>query len=123
MLSLSLVPSDSVAFSVLIEIQCISIEQEAIMAATTTMVHVRVDEQIKAQATETLAAMGLTVSDAVRVFLTRVVTDQAFPFELKAPNAQSIKAMAEAQDIIASRQARFESADALINDLEKNSSK
>ena len=87
------------------------------MAATTTMVHVRVDEQIKAQATETLAAMGLTVSDAVRVFLTRVVTDQAFPFELKAPNAQSIKAMAEAQDIIASRQARFESADALINDL------
>ena len=85
------------------------------MAATTTMVHVRVDEQIKAQATETLAAMGLTVSDAVRVFLTRVVTDQAFPFELKAPNAQSIKAMAEAQDIIASRQARFESADALIN--------
>jgi len=51
------------------------------------------------------------------------VTDQAFPFELKAPNAQSIKAMAEAQDIIASRQARFESAEALINDLEKNSSK
>lgn len=40
--------------------------------ATTTMVHVRVDEQIKAQATETLAAMGLSVSDAVRVFLMRV---------------------------------------------------
>ena len=34
--------------------------------ATTTMVHVRVDEQIKTQATETLAAMGLSVSDAVR---------------------------------------------------------
>jgi hypothetical protein len=42
---------------------------------------------------------------------------------LKAPNAQSIKAMAEAQEIIASRQGRFDSADALINDLEKNSSK
>lgn len=36
------------------------------MAATTTMVHVRVDEKIKAQAAETLSAMGLTVSDAVR---------------------------------------------------------
>ncbi len=36
--------------------------------ATTTMVHVRVDEQIKAQATETLAAMGLSVFGAVRVF-------------------------------------------------------
>ncbi|MFN7835589.1 MAG: type II toxin-antitoxin system RelB/DinJ family antitoxin, partial [Burkholderiaceae bacterium] len=44
--------------------------------ATTTMVHVRVDEQIKAQATETLAAMGLSVSDAVRVFLMRVVADK-----------------------------------------------
>ena len=42
---------------------------------TTTMVHVRVNEEIKAQATETLAAMGLTVSDAVRVFLMRVVAD------------------------------------------------
>ena len=38
--------------------------------AATTMVHVRVSEEIKAQATETLAAMGLSVSDAVRVFLT-----------------------------------------------------
>ena len=93
------------------------------MAASTTMVHVRVDEQIKAQATQTLAAMGLTVSDAVRVFLTRVVTDQELPFALKAPNAESIKAMAEAQDIIASRRARFDSADALIHDLEENSSK
>lgn len=48
--------------------------------ATTTMVHVRVDEQIKAQATETLAAMGLSVSDAVRVFLMRVVADKQMPF-------------------------------------------
>ena len=36
--------------------------------ATPTMVHVRVDENIKKEATETLAAMGLTVSDAVLVF-------------------------------------------------------
>jgi DNA-damage-inducible protein J len=93
------------------------------MAATTTMVHVRVDEHIKTQATQTLAAMGLTVSDAVRVFLTRVVADQELPFTLKAPNVQSVKAMVEAQEIIADRQTRFESAEDLINDLEKNSSK
>lgn len=36
--------------------------------ATTTMVHVRVDETLKNQAAETLAAMGLSLSDAVRVF-------------------------------------------------------
>ena len=39
------------------------------------MVHVRVDEQIKTQAADTLATMGLTISDAVRVFLMRVVAD------------------------------------------------
>ena len=38
-----------------------TLTQEAIMAGTTTMVHVRVDEKIKAQAAETLSSMGLTV--------------------------------------------------------------
>lgn len=37
------------------------------------MVHVRLDQDVKARATETLAAMGLSVSDAVRVFLMRVI--------------------------------------------------
>jgi DNA-damage-inducible protein J len=67
---------------------------------TTTMVHVRVDEEIKAQATETLAAMGLSVSDAVRVFLMRVVAEQQMPFALKVPNTQTRAAMAEANEIV-----------------------
>jgi DNA-damage-inducible protein J len=93
------------------------------MAATTTMVHVRVDEKIKAQATETLASMGLSVSDAIRVFLTRVVADKELPFAIKAPNASSRAAIAEASEIIKSRRARFATADALIDDIEKASSK
>ena len=91
--------------------------------AATTMVHVRVDENIKTQAAETLASMGLTVSDAVRVFLTRVVADKELPFAVKAPNARSRAAMAEANEIIKSRRARFNNSDALINDLKKNSHK
>jgi DNA-damage-inducible protein J len=59
------------------------------MAANTTMVHVRLDENLKAQAAETLASMGLTISDAIRVFLTRVVADKELPFALKVPNATS----------------------------------
>ena len=89
------------------------------MAAATTMVHVRVDETIKAQATETLAAMGLTVSDAIRVFLTRVVADKELPIAIKAPNATSRVAIAEAREIIKNRRARFATADALIDDLQK----
>ena len=76
---------------------------------------------IKAQAAKTLASMGLTVSDAVRVFLTRVVADQELPFALKAPNATSRVAMAEANQIVQSRHARFATADALLNDLEEAS--
>ena len=81
----------------------------------TSMVHVRVDELLKAQATETLAAMGLSVSDAVRVFLTRVVAEQQLPFALTAPNAETRAAMAEARTI---SKARFASAETLMVDLE-----
>lgn len=84
----------------------------------TTMVHVRIDERIKAEATETLAAMGLTVSDAVRVFLTRVVAEQGMPFELKSPNAETRAAMRQAR---AMGEARFGSVEALIGDIEKGS--
>ena len=89
----------------------------------TTMVHVRVNEQIKSQASETLATMGLTVSDAVRVFLMRVVADKQMPFAIKAPNAETRAAMAEADEIAREHRARFNSATELFNDLEKNSSK
>lgn len=93
------------------------------MAATTTMVHVRVDENLKIQATQTLESMGLNISDAVRVFLTRVVADKGMPFDLKAPNADSRAAIAEAKEIIRHRRTRFATADALLNDLQKASSK
>jgi len=84
-----------------------------------TMLHVRVDDQIKAQATEALAAMGLSVSDAVRILLKRVVSDQAFPLELKVPNAQTRAAIEEARAMAQERAGRFSSAEALIDELEK----
>jgi DNA-damage-inducible protein J len=87
----------------------------------TTMFHVRVNEQIQAQATESLASMGLTVSDAVRVFRMRVVAEKQMPFAIKAPKAETRAAMIEADEIARAHSARFTSADALLDDLEKNS--
>ena len=87
--------------------------------AHSTMLHVRVDDEIKTQASEALAAMGLSVSDAVRILLKRVVNDQAFPLELKVPNAQTSAATEEARAMTVARATRFDSADALINDLEE----
>lgn len=45
-------------------------------------VRARIDEDIRNHATEVLASMGLTVSDAIRMLLTRVARDEAFPFDL-----------------------------------------
>jgi DNA-damage-inducible protein J len=59
----------------------------------TSMVHIRVDKKVKAKAAKTLAAMGLTVSDAVRLLLTRVAAEKALPFEVRVPNRQTIAAM------------------------------
>ena len=63
----------------------------------TEMVHVRIDKRIKSKAAKTLASMGLSVSDAVRVLLTRVAAEQALPFEVKKPNARTVAAMREAR--------------------------
>ena len=96
------------------------------MAAQTSMLHIRVDDDIKEQATVAQTAMGLSVSDAVRLFLHRVVVDQAFPLELKVPNAQTQAAMEESRAMMARRrdgENRFASADEMFADLEKSSSR
>lgn len=65
--------------------------------ATTEMIHVRINKRIKTQAARTLKAMGLSLSDAVRVLLTRVAAEKALPFEVKVPNAATAAAMQEAR--------------------------
>ena len=91
------------------------------MAAQTSMLHIRVDDDLKDQAAVALTAMGLSVSEAVRLFLRRVVIDQAFPLELKVPNAETQAAMEESRAMMAGRRSRFATADELFADLEKNS--
>jgi DNA-damage-inducible protein J len=90
------------------------------MNAQTSMLHIRVDDETKAQATEALAEMGMSVSEAVRFFLRRVVVEQAFPLELKVPNAETRAAMEEARAMMTARRARFATANALFDDLETN---
>ena len=81
---------------------------------STTMVHVRVDEKTKQRATKTLSAMGISVSDAVRMMLIRVVAEKALPFDVKVPNATTVKAMRAADK---GQGKRHKSTDALFKDL------
>ncbi len=91
--------------------------------STTTMVHIRIDEHVKEEAAEALAAMGLSMSDAVRVFLTRVAAEKQLPFSVKVPNIETRTAMVEANSIINSKKLKFKNSKELFNDLEKNSRK
>ena len=90
------------------------------MSTQSSMLHVRMDTALKRKATETLAAMGMTVSDAVRLLFHRIAVDQAFPLELKVPNAQTRRAMSEIDDMVKTRKARFASADEMFAELEED---
>jgi len=65
--------------------------------AANALVQTRIDGVIKDEAATVLAAMGLTVSDAVRLLLTKIAREKALPFEPLAPNATTIAAMKEAR--------------------------
>jgi DNA-damage-inducible protein J len=82
------------------------------------MLHVRLDDDIKAKGNAVLEAIGLSASDAVRLLYKRIAAEQAFPLELKVPNSETQAAMAEARELLSARRARFNNADDLIASLE-----
>ena len=77
----------------------------------------RIEPDLKENATRVLAACGLTVSDAVRLFLRQVVANNGLPFEVKAPNAVTRNAMEEADS---GNLPHFGSVQELFDDLEKD---
>lgn len=83
----------------------------------TKMLHVRVDDDIRDDASSILASLGLTMSDAVRIFLHRVVASQGLPLELKVPNETTRAALLEAQQMRKARKARFATPGELLTDL------
>lgn len=60
-------------------------------------VRARIDEHLKNEAAEILATMGLTVSDFVRIGLTRVVSEQGLPFDMHVPNQRTADTLARSE--------------------------
>ncbi|MEF3697832.1 type II toxin-antitoxin system RelB/DinJ family antitoxin [Desulfolutivibrio sp.] len=83
--------------------------------AENAVVRARIDGRIKEEAATVLASMGLTVSDAFRLLLTRVAREKTLPFEPLAPNAETIEAMREARR---GKLASFATVDDLMADLD-----
>lgn len=82
--------------------------------AADTYVRARIDSATKDRAAVALAAMGLSISDAIRILLVRVVEERRLPFEVKAPNAATRRAITELES---GKGKRFASVDALMADL------
>jgi DNA-damage-inducible protein J len=82
--------------------------------AAIDVVRARIDTGLKKEATAVLSAMGLSVSDAIRLMLVRVVSDKALPFDVRIPNAETQAAM---RDIRQGKVTRFDSVESLMADL------
>ena len=81
------------------------------------MVQARINEQVKEDASSVLAAMGLTVSDALRMLLIRIARQKALPFEPLVPNAETIEAMRAAR---AGKMITVASIDTLLRSLNES---
>ena len=84
------------------------------MSTADTYVRARIDSITKERATDALKAMGLSTSDAIRLLMLRIADERRLPFEIKAPNATTRKAIDELE---AGGGKRFASVDGLMADL------
>ena len=64
-------------------------------STNSAIVRCRINPEVKDQAEEVLASIGMSTSDAMRLFLKQVAIRGEFPLELKVPNHETIKAFEE----------------------------
>ena len=89
------------------------------MNQTDSYVRARIDSGLKEEANAALKAMGLSMSDFIRLALTRVAKEKAVPFKIKVPNAKTAAAMEEVLARQASEGRRFETPAELFHDLDR----
>ena len=84
------------------------------MSTSDTYVRARIDSDTKQRAADAFGAMGLSISDAIRLLMLRVVDERRLPFNVTVPNATTRKAIAELE---AGKGRRLANVDALMADL------
>jgi DNA-damage-inducible protein J len=90
---------------------------EPTMIPTTKSAHVRLrlEPALKDEVARILADSGLELSSAIRIFLKQVVAHRGLPFEVRQPNARTVRAVRQAESLAP----RARSAEELFDDLEK----
>lgn len=79
------------------------------------VVRARIDTATKERAVAALDAMGLSVSDAIRLLMLRIADEQRLPFDVKVPTSATFKAMKELE---AGGGQRLETPEELFSDLD-----
>ncbi|MXX03844.1 MAG: type II toxin-antitoxin system RelB/DinJ family antitoxin [Gemmatimonadetes bacterium] len=85
------------------------------MVNSDTVVRARIDSITKARAMTALQAMGLSMSDAIRLLLVRIANEKRLPFPIQVPSSATTKAMKELEE---GRGLRFGNTEDLCNDLD-----
>ena len=81
----------------------------------TETIRARVDADVKAKAEKIFDKLGLNASEAIRLFYTHVTLCKGLPFDVRIPNAETRKAMREAEEGVGLK--RYDSVDAMFKDL------
>ncbi|EAO0751693.1 type II toxin-antitoxin system antitoxin, RelB/DinJ family [Salmonella enterica] len=84
------------------------------MSLSDSYVRARIDNITKERATVALEAMGLSVSDAIRLLMLRIADEKRLPFDVKVPNATTKKAIVELEE---GRGKKFDNVEELMADL------
>jgi DNA-damage-inducible protein J len=87
------------------------------MRPVDTYVRARIDTATKKRAADALEAMGLSISDAIRLLMLRVAVERRLPFEIKVPNSRTKKAIAELEG---DKGKHFDDIDSLLEDLNED---
>lgn len=100
---------------------CIINNREARNMAKTENLNIRIEPEIKREAEDTLKYLGLTMAEAVKIFLKQVIITDGIPFEIKKPkyNKETLEAIEEAKRIAKDPKAKkYETIEELMEDLE-----
>lgn len=88
------------------------------MRVSDTYVRARIDSATKALATDALEDMGLSVSEAIRLFMLQIADEKKLPFDVKVPNKETREAIAELKT---GKGKQFKTVNALMDDLHDES--
>ncbi|MGB0712313.1 MAG: type II toxin-antitoxin system RelB/DinJ family antitoxin [Gammaproteobacteria bacterium] len=87
------------------------------MATTNDIVKARIDHDVKVKASEALQAMGLSVSDAIRLLMLKIAEEKALPFPVGVPNKTTLGAMRELEQ---GKGKSFDDVNRLMADLNED---